>query len=292
MTDLSLADARSRFAVKRLEPFGVEIDFDLRRLDDPADRSAFRDLFYREKLLVFRDQGLTELEQVQVMSAIGDVLGAKGEYREISSDGNLGAGPLCFHSDLSFTPEPFKALSLQALEVVDGQTWTRFASGQHVLRKLPEDLRRRIEGLDALAVISVVQSHRDVAYDPPAYLPQQSRPAVIPHPVTGEPILYVTDMQTARLEGLAQAQSDALLGELFAHLYASDNVHQHDWRNGDLVIWDNIALQHSRPDLTGCTPRRLQRVAVADKSFFDLCPQFDLADPRIAAWASGEKLAV
>ena len=97
-------------------------------------------------------------------------------------------------------------------------------------------------------------------------------------------------MQTARLNGLAPGQSEALLQELFGYLYASDNVHQHEWRNGDLVIWDNIALQHSRPDLTGCTPRRLQRIAVADKSFFDLCPQFDLGDPRVAAWAAGEKL--
>lgn len=290
MTDLSVADAGARFAMTRLQPFGVEVDFDLRRLSDPADRAALRDLFYSEKLLVFRDQALGELEQVKVMSAIGDVLGPKGEYREISSDGNLGGGPLCFHSDLSFTPEPFKALSLQALEVVDGQTWTRFANGVAAARRLPADLRRRVEGLDAVAAISLIQSHRAVSYDVPDYLPQQSRPAIIPHPVTAEPVLYVTEMQTARLEGLAPDESEALLRDLFGLLYASDNVLQHDWRNGDLVIWDNIALQHSRPDLTGCTPRRLQRIAVADKSFFDLCPQFDLADPRIAAWGKGEVL--
>ena len=292
MSDLSYPEAESRFALKRLEPFGGEVDFDLRGLQEPADRAAFRDLFWREKLLVFRGQALSEDEQVNVLSAIGDVLGAKGEYREISSDGNLGAGPLCYHSDLSFTPEPFKVLSLQALEVVDDQTWTRFASSLHALQRLPADLRRKVEGLDALAGISIVQSHRDIAYELPAYLPQESRPAVIAHPETGEPLLYVSEMQTARFEGLEPTQSDALLQELFTYLYAPENVHQHDWRNGDLVIWDNIALQHSRPDLTGCTPRRLQRVAVADKSFFDLCPQFNLGDPRVRAWASGEKLAV
>jgi taurine dioxygenase len=137
-----------------------------------------------------------------------------------------------------------------------------------------------------------VQSHREIAYDAPAYLPQVERPAIIPHPVTGEPILYVSEMQTARIGDLDPEDSEALLTALFAELYAPENVHEHRWRNGDLVIWDNLALQHSRPDLTGCVPRRLQRVAVADKSFFDLCPQFDLSDPRIAAWASGTTLRV
>src|SRR3712207_4964518 len=97
-------------------------------------------------------------------------------------------------------------------------------------------------------------------------------------------------MQTARIEGLSQADSDTLLGRLFDALYDPTNVYEHRWNNGDLVIWDNIALQHARCDLTGMRPRRLQRIAVADKSFFDLCPQFDLADPRVAAWASGETL--
>jgi taurine dioxygenase len=99
-------------------------------------------------------------------------------------------------------------------------------------------------------------------------------------------------MQTARLDGLAQAESDAVLRALFSHLYAPENVYRHPWRNGDVVIWDNLALQHARPDLTGIKPRRLQRIAVADKSFFDLCPQFSLDDPRVAAWGAGETLDV
>ena len=69
-------------------------------------------------------------------------------------------------------------------------------------------------------------------------------------------------------------------------------MYEHRWYNGDLVIWDNIALQHARGDMSGCIPRVLQRVCVADKTFFELCPQFDLEDPRIKAWAAGELLEV
>lgn len=277
---------------RRLHPFGLELDIDLSIALTEEDRVQFRDLFYLEKLLVFRGQHLSEDEQVRLMGYIGDVLGSKGEYREISSDGNLGTGPLCFHSDLSFTPEPFKALSLHALEVVENQTSTCFAHGVRAAASLGPEFRDRIDCMDAVALISRVQSHREVAFSAPAFLPQVTRPAVILHPVTGEPILYVSEMQTARIGDLSPLESETLLQALFAHIYEPSNVHEHRWRNGDLVIWDNLALQHSRPDLTGCIPRRLQRVAVADKSFFDLCPQFALGDPRVTAWAAGETLEV
>lgn len=281
-----------RWTGRPLEPFGLELEADLDQPLTSEDQSALRDLLAEHKLLLFRNQKLSEADQVRVMSALGSVLGGQGEYREISSDGNLGAGPLAYHSDLAFTEEPFKVLSLHALEVNDGQSWTSFANGVTVLEQLPQPLRDKLDGRDALTVISVVQSHREVEFDPPSFLPQQRRPAIVPHPTTGEPVLYISEMQTARLEGLGQAESEELLQQLFSALYAPENVYRHHWCNGDFLIWDNIALQHARCDLTGMHPRRLQRVAIADKSFFDLCPQFDLADPRIAAWASGQKLQV
>ena len=276
----------------QIKPFGLEIDRDLSRPIKDADADELRALYSAHKLLVFRKQTLSEARQVEVMSLLGDVLTSKGEYREISSDGNLGAGPLAYHSDLAFTDEPFKALSLHALEVNDGESWTAFANGVDAAANLPAPLRARIEGRDALTVISLTQSHRDVEFDPPAFLPQQVRPVLMPHPKTGEPILYISEMQTARIEGYDRRDSDALLSALFDAVYAESNVYRHFWNNGDFVIWDNLALQHARCDLTNMIPRRLQRVAIADKSFFDLCPQFDLGDPRISAWASGEKLKV
>jgi len=285
-------DPVAGWRTRAIEPFGLEVEHDLARPFEAPEAVALQSLFSRHKLLVFRSQRLSEDDQVRVMSALGRVLGAKGEYREISSDGNLGHGPLAYHSDLAFTAEPFKCLSLHALAVNDGQSWTSFANGVRVLAMLPAELRAGIEGRDALTVISLVQSHREVEFDPPAFLPQQRRPALVPHPSTGEPILYINEMQTARIEGVTREQSDALLSALFAALYAPSNVYRHYWHNGDFVVWDNLALQHARCDLTGMYPRRLQRVAVADKSFFDLCPQFDLGDPRIAAWASGQRLDV
>ncbi|MCC6942307.1 MAG: TauD/TfdA family dioxygenase [Novosphingobium sp.] len=157
---------------------------------------------------------------------------------------------------------------------------------------LPAELAERLKDRDALTVISMIQTHRTVGYNVPDFLPHMVRPAVITHPRTAEPVLYVSDMQTARIEGLAKVESDALLQDLFAHLYDPANVYRHHWRNGDLVIWDNVALSHSRCDLAGMHPRKMQRVCCARRSFFDLLPNFSLDDPRIAAWGKGEVLVL
>lgn len=276
---------------RALAPFDVEITG--ARLDQPLnpdDSARLVALYRKHKLLVFRGQSLTEDQQARIMALLGPVLGATGEYRRLSSDGNLGDAPLDWHSDLAFTELPFEAISLHALEVNDGQSWTAFTNGVRVLEQLPADLAAAIEGKDARTVISMIQTHRAVGYDVPDFLPQIVRPLVIAHPYTGEKVLYINHMQTARIEGLAPAESDALLARLFDRLYDESAVYRHHWHNGDFVIWDNIANQHSRCDLAGMHPRVMQRVCCAEKSFFDLLPQFRLDDPRIAAWGQGQAL--
>jgi len=57
-----------------------------------------------------------------------------------------------------------------------------------------------------------------------------------------------------------------LFAALFAILYAPDAVYEHVWSEGDFVLYDNLTLQHARPDQTAMKVRRLQRMAVADVS--------------------------
>jgi len=97
-------------------------------------------------------------------------------------------------------------------------------------------------------------------------------------------------MFTARFDELLPDESEALLQEVFGYLYAESNLYEHVWQNGDLVIWDNIALAPGRADQAATRKRRLRRIAVADKTFFQLCPQFRADDPKVIAWGAGEKL--
>jgi taurine dioxygenase len=273
------------FSVKQIPgaPFGVEVVADMRNAMDQAGQQALKELFSAEKLLVFRNQNLTFEDQLRVAGYCGTVL-RDDDYHEISAEGNLGAIALCFHSDLSFTAAPHDGLSLHALDVNDGQTSTRFANGIRAWERLPEPTKLQIKNKRALALMSLIQSRRSLPADPPASLPRAFHDVVMKHPATGENILYITEMHSAFIEGFEQTESDALLAELFAQLYAPENIYEHRWVKGDLVIWDNLALQHGRPSLEGCTPRRLQRVTLATKSFGELCPDIDYGSEEIKRW--------
>lgn len=282
--------AGHEFPTNPLPSFGVAVDYNLSWPLDDAGQAALRSLLYAHGVLVFRDQALSNADQERIMGYFGAILGEEGENRELATDGNLGSCRLLFHSDLAFTPEPFKLLSLYGLDVDEGATSTCFASGTKVLERLPRALLTRLATLTATTVIPPSQTERAVRYDTPDFLPQISQPAIIPHPVTGRPLLFLSEMQTSRFDQLDPLESEALLQEIFGYLYADANIYEHVWRNGDLVIWDNIALAHARPDQAMTRKRRLRRIAVADKTFFQLCPQFRADDPKVIAWGAGARL--
>jgi taurine dioxygenase len=278
-----------RFPSRSLGAFGAEVHFDLRTPLDDTGRQALIDLLYDNSLLLFRQQTLSDADQTRVLGYFGNTLDEDGQ-REISAQGILGSCRLLFHADLAFTAEPFKLLSLYGLDVEQGSASTLFASGARVYQSLPASMRDRIRGLHATSWVPPNQTERAVTYNMPEFLPRFSRGIVIDHPYTGRPVVSVSEMHTGRIDELSADESDALLKELFRQIYAAENLYEHHWRNGDLVMWDNIALQHGRPDQTQAGPRRMRRIAVADKTFFELCPQFNIDDPRVRAWAAGERL--
>jgi alpha-ketoglutarate-dependent taurine dioxygenase len=87
-------------------------------------------------------------------------------------------------------------------------------------------------------------------------------PVIYRAPHLVEPVLFVNEFMTDHISGMDRAESNALLDELFSYIYADSNVYTHRWQNNDLVIWDNIALQHCRPDDMGSAPRHLRRLSL------------------------------
>src|SRR3954453_18020218 len=165
------------FDSRPLPSFGREVAFDLSQPCDEAQQQALRDLLYGNGLLLFRNQSLSDEDQTRVLGHFGRVLVEEGGHREISVDGNLGNCALIFHSDLAFTPEPFKLLSLYGIDVADGGTSTLFASGSEAFAKLPAGLRRRAESIAVPTVIPPSQTERAVTYETPDFLPQITGPA-------------------------------------------------------------------------------------------------------------------
>jgi taurine dioxygenase len=247
---------------RRLSPFGVEIEHDLAKPLTPPEADEFRALFNHHSLLLARGQSLSMGRQRALCGLIGPILLREGENGYMTNEGGgPAASELNWHSDGAYTPHPFDALSLYALDVVDDASSTRFASAEIAL---PEDLRAALDGCKQemiaphyTVLADVTCDHRD----PPA----QKRgvmPTLYVNPHNGRTCVWVNAMQTARIDGMAWEDSRDLLHAVYDRLYDPANIHEHRWRTGDLVIWDNIALQHMRGDLAGVGKRLLQRVIV------------------------------
>ena len=84
-----------------------------------------------------------------------------------------------------------------------------------------------------------------------------------------DPVLYVSEQQSDLVEGLDEAESVALIERVFAHLYAGDFSYVHRWRETDLVLWDNRALQHARDAVPAGASRNLRRVSIGGTSVFE-----------------------
>lgn len=271
----------SAFSVRPLQPFGVEVEFDLREKLADRQREELNRLRGEHHLLLFRRQSLSIERQMEVMGAFGPILMSRGDgYGYVSNvhpEGILGNTELEFHSDLDFSPlGAYYALSLHAVEVEDDRTSTIFCSAARAYDNLPSALKQRLLALEALDVQLQDMTGRNRFRDLGPDIPRCIHPLVRHLPLTGRPAIFASRSGTDSVMGMAEADSDALLGTLFDHLYDQSNRYEHRWRQGDLLVWDNRALQHCRGAVAPGTRRTLQRVTVAEPGtgFFDAFPQF------------------
>jgi taurine dioxygenase len=236
---------------------------------DAAD--ALREMLARHKLLLFRGVEVDAAQQRRLLERFGTVIDEKEDGRyyslvnnRISPDSDEG-DECTYHCDYSFKPSLLPFVSLYGLEIPEGCAPTRFVNGIHAYRGLDADLKSRLEGRLVLHACDVTSASAESAgplrpddLETKSYL-GTLHPAILSHPSTGEPILFINDYLCVRIEGVSNAESAALLAGVSAHLYAEDAVYEHSWRPGDLMIFDNIALQHKR--VKGA-PRVLRRMIV------------------------------
>jgi taurine dioxygenase len=267
--------------------FGAVLELDLRDPLDPPQQRELQEVFATRHLLLFPDQDISFEDQVRVVGYLGPVLSGGPEWvSNVRENGLVPEGALLFHSDFIFTAEPSLGLCLYATEVPPGGSPTSFADAVGAADRLPPELRARVLGRKALNVFDLSDQRGDVRFREAALGPESplspryAHPVLMPHPTTGQELLSVNEMQTDRIIGMDAAESEKTLEALLALLYAPENTYSHHWRVGDLVIWDNIAVQHGRPAPPRDVPRTMRRVTMAEHSVFDLVPGF--AEARAA----------
>jgi taurine dioxygenase len=271
-----------RLQVRDLRPgFGAEIEgIELNGELDDATIHQLRRAFDDRGVLLFRGLELDRIDQAYLSELVmtkGEVSleqAAKQAARQDSfwiSNKHPGAaapfGRLMFHSDMMWSDQPFQVLSLYGVEVEPPAVPTVFASTAHAWETLPPDLRARVDGLSAVHVTGpegfddrrrggsdgrLVNPVREVIFSTTTAVGHH-------HPRTGRTLLYVSQGMTKEIVELPHGESEDLLEELFQHLYSPANVWQHEWREGDLIIWDNLAVQHARSDVHTDGPARTLR---------------------------------
>lgn len=153
-----------------------------------------------------------------------------------------------WHSDMCYSARPPRGTMLYALEIPDlfglplGDT--EFASAAAAYDSLPESLRQRIEGRSAVFDFS----GRKRAFPPTQAeidrYPAVRHPIVRTHPYTGRKCLYAMRDDCTGIEGMEREAAEVLIAALADHIVKPAFVYRHQWRPGDLLLWDNCTVQH------------------------------------------------
>ena len=245
---------------------------------DAGTATALRELLADRKLLLFRQGELSVEQQMTIMSVFGPVIVETPSGEPFSLVTNvdpkgyvIGGDKLVFHADYQFTPYgPLQVLSLYAVEMHQAEP-TVYYDMVAGAAKLPAGLRSRMDALNVVQLLDYSSNFSESRRSrlsarqpnkPDSQYPHCTQPMIQIHPGTGRPYVNVSQMQTSHVEGWSDADSDALFAEMEASVYVPDNMYRHLWAEHDLVVWDNIALQHGREALAKAARRTLRRVAV------------------------------
>lgn len=255
--------------------FGVEVlDFDAQNISNETKQSI-KLLFENHQLVLIRNAGVDEEQHLALVKAVGPISTADEIMKDgrqftyisnVHTDGRVPNGELFYHSDHMFLDTPLKGISLYSIEAPKHGGETRFINAAKAYQDMPEDLKKRIEGLSARHVYDYNANRGDQRPDP-TKLSEKTDVAVYPlvwrHPESGTPILYISRLFTTEVLGLSRADSNQLLDDLFAYLDTIGDEYVHKWESGDLIIWDNLHLQHARNDFPHTERRALRRVPIA-----------------------------
>lgn len=252
---------------------GAEITgIDIKSLSD-AEFADIQDAFAEHGVIFFRDQDTAEEDHIAFAERFGDIninrfFAAHPDYPQIAlvakepdQKDNIGGG---WHTDHSYDHEPALGSVLVARELPESGGDTMFASMYAAYESLPEALKEKIEGREA------VHSGKHIFGEgPDSYynttdagsddasagrignaavaesLSDPIHPLVIQHPLSGKKALYVNPAFTREVVGLEKSESDELLSDLYAHVFSGHNFHHRfKWEPGSIAMWDNRSTWH------------------------------------------------
>ena len=264
---------------------GAEVGgIDLSGAIPPADIDAIETAWRERLVVVFHDQSLSDPQLIAFSRNFGE-LDPPGpnpygepfnkEHPELNvisnvvengkPMGNLGDGEAVWHADMTYVEVPPKAAMLHALEVPPPEAGgnTYFANMFAAYETLPAELKKAVEGKTAVHDASRnsagllrkgFKEVSDVSQTKGAH-----HPLVRTDPATGRKALFLGRRPSAYVLGLGVAESEALLDALWAHATQPRFAMCHEWKVGDVLMWNNLSVLHRRDPFDPKTRRVMHR---------------------------------
>lgn len=275
-----------QYQLNSLSPtLGAEISgIDLR---NPLSKETITDIlamFHQYQVLVFRDQSLTPEEQITACGQFGDIemhplAEVPWKHRELTYVANIYPGREAifehcgppfelWHSDTCYLPLPAKMSLLYAEKVPAAAGETLFANMYQAYEDLPNPIKQKIDGKKAVFGSSFKLMERckkrgyDLQISENDAQPDVIHPVVRTHPVTKRKSIFVNWAHTDCIVGMSEEESATLLEYLYQHCRKDEYVYVHEYRQGDLIVWDNASTIHSNTDKKLSDVRIMRRVMI------------------------------
>ena len=247
-------------------PLGLVIEnLDVKEVSR-SEVTELNELFCRHKVLVFRDQDLTPGDQREFAELWGELVpfpygGLKGQPNivELRNRGKRQDVNQHWHTDMSYEVEPPKLTMLYAIETPEIGGATAFANQNLAYADLSPGLCQILDGV--FARHSAEDLARLFGADEKAAA-QANHPIVRTHDETGEKALYLCKAFTKNFCDWSREESKPMLDYLFEHSVRPEYQARHEWRPGDLLMWDNRSLLHYAVHDHGDQSRLLHRLQI------------------------------
>ena len=280
-----------------LEHLGITIGTVIHKVDLSGDLSDdviqfIRDTLLERKVVFFRDQNLSEDEQVAFGRQFGDLdafpFGPAGEnpfILEIRHGKKSPGAENGWHTDVTWMERPSLGSIAQCIVVPPHGGDTLFSDSHACYLGLPSDLQQRIQHLHG------INDYRNFLMAGGPGLPDElvesikkeipfgvSHPLCRTHPETGKTGLFIHggflrhdslyDVRTG--ETLEASESESIARQLLQQHERAEYTCRFKWEPGSIAFWDNRAVQHYATSDYYPHRRLLRRVTVSgDKPFYD-----------------------
>lgn len=272
-----------------LVPLSSAIGVEARGLDiskplDPETAGVLRTAWVENCILLVRTDGLTEDEQFAYARNFGDIadrVAPPVEKRPFRADptnrmqlvtdevdeegkpkGSLGHSEMWFHTDKCYIEMPHRASFLYAVDIPTEGGHTKFASLYSAYDRLPSDLKEKLEGRKVLQLYDYTSNDFPDLSQNLDDLLHYWQPLFVTNPDTGRKAVYVSRLMSVRIEGMDDDEGRAVLDEICDIIEAPENIYEHVWRPGDIMLWDNLSSLHARTDWPQDQRRTLRRVTI------------------------------